>query len=72
MNEESQILFMQVRILKMFSELKNISLKESAEIFEKYLVLEYIKDCWEIFHIEGDSAVMEDVEKYLKSKGFEK
>lgn len=69
MNEQQQILFMQIRILRMASERFNLSLKETAGLFKKFDVLKYIRACFGIFHVEGDEAVFEDVKAYFKAKG---
>ncbi len=69
MNEQQQILFMQVRIIRMASERFGISLKEAAELFKKFEVLSYIRVGWGIFHTEGDEAVFVDVKQFLKNKG---
>ncbi len=69
MNEQQQILFMQIRILRKASERFGLSLKETAELFKKFGVLKYIRECFGIFHVEGDEAVFEDVKSYLKLKG---
>lgn len=69
MEEKRQILFMQIRILRMAAEKFKISLKEAAELFKKFDVLKYIREGFGIFHVEGDEAVFEDVKNYLKSRG---
>ena len=69
MNEQQQILFMQIRILRMASERFNLSLKETAQLFKKCDVLKYIRECFGIFHVEGDEAVFDDIKDYLKIKG---
>lgn len=69
MNESEQILFMQIRLLRMMAEKYSISLKEAAEIFGQYNVLPFIRDGFGIFHVEGDDAVFEEVKGFLKSKG---
>lgn len=69
MEEKRQILFMQIRILRMAAEKFKISLKEAAEVFKKFDVLKYIREGFGIFHVEGDEAVFEDVKNYLKSRG---
>lgn len=69
MNEQQQILFMQIRILRMASERFNLSLKETAQLFKKFDVLKYIRECFGIFSVEGDEAVFDDVKGYLKIKG---
>lgn len=69
MNESEQILFMQIRILRMMAEKYSLSLKEAAEIFGQYNVLPFIREGFGIFHVEGDEAVFEEVKGFLKSKG---
>ena len=69
MDEKRQIRFMQIRILRMASERFHLSLKETAELFKKFEVLRYIRECFGIFHVEGDEAVFDDVKSYLKIKG---
>ena len=69
MNESQQILFMQIRILRMMAERNSISLKQAAEIFGKYNVLPFIREGFGIFHVEGDEAVFDEVKTYLQSKG---
>lgn len=69
MNEEQQILFMQIRLIRMTSEKLGITLKQTAEMFDKFKVLPFIRDCWGIFHVEGDNAVFEEIREYLISKG---
>jgi hypothetical protein len=43
-------------------------LKATAELFKRFDVLRYIRECFGIFHVEGDEAVFEDVRAYLKAK----
>ena len=69
MNEQQQILFMQVRILRIAAQRFNLSLKDAALLFKKFDVLRYIREGFGIFHVEGDEAVFEDVKAYLKAKG---
>lgn len=69
MDEEQQILFMQIRLLRITSERFNLTLKQTAELFESFNVLEFIRKCWGVFHVEGDEAVFEEIKEYLKSKG---
>ena len=69
MSENQQILFMQIRILRMMAERFSFSLKQAAEIFSTYNVLPFIREGFGIFHVEGDEAVFEEVKAYLHSKG---
>ncbi len=69
MSERNQITHMQVRIARMATEKWRLSIGEVARLFERYQVFEYIRDCFGIFHTEGDEAVWEDIVPYLKAKG---
>ncbi len=69
MNEEQQILFMQIRLIRIASERLGLTLKQTAELFDRFKVLPFIRDCWGIFHVEGDDAVYEEIREYLMSKG---
>ena len=69
MEEKRQILFMQVRILKMASDKFGLSLADTARLFKEHKVLPYIRSFFGIFHTEGDRAVFEDVKDYLKRQG---
>lgn len=60
---------MQLRLVRMASEKWNLSIGEAADIFGKYKVFEYIRDCFGIFHVEGDEAIWEDLIPYLRNKG---
>ena len=69
MSESQQILFMQIRILRMMAEKCSLSLKQAAEIFGQYGVLAFIREGFGIFHVEGDDAVFEEVKAFLQAKG---
>ncbi len=69
MNERQQIIYMQTRIMRLASEEWNKPIAIIAELFAQYGVLRYIEECFGIFHVEGDEAVLEDVATYLKNKG---
>ena len=69
MSEKQQILFMQIRLLRMMAEKYSLPLKQAAEIFGQYNVLPFIREGYGIFHVEGDEAVFEEVKLFLQSKG---
>lgn len=68
MSERQQILYMQVRIMRRASEKWEKPIAVIAEIFARYHVFQYMEECFGIFHVEGDEAVLHDVEKYLTKK----
>ena len=69
MNEHEQILYMQTRLTRTAAEKWQKPLAEVIKVFTRYDVLEYIENCYEIFHVEGDEAIFEDIENYLSAKG---
>lgn len=69
MSERNQITYMQVRIARMATEKWDIPVSEVARLFQQYHVFEFIRDCFGIFHAEGDEAVWEEIVLYLKARG---
>lgn len=69
MGEKQQIIYMQARIIRLASEKWNMPIEKLTETFTKYKVLQYIEKCFGVFHVQGDEAVLEDIENYLKIKG---
>lgn len=71
MGEKTEIIFMQVRLLRIASEEWNMSIKEASALFEKYGLLKFIEDCYGVFHMEGDYAVFEEIKTLLRNKGVD-
>ena len=69
MSESQQILFMQIRILRMMAEKYSLSLKQAAEMFGQYNVLAFIREGFGIFYVYVDEAVFEEVKSFLQAKG---
>ena len=71
MTREAEIIFMQVRLVRLASKKWHKSIAEIAVLFKKTGVYKFIEDCYEIFHCEGDNAVFEDVAKLVSRKGYD-
>ncbi len=69
MDEKTQLLFMQTRLIRLAAEHWNVSVLVALDIFKKFNVLKYINEAFGIFHCEGDETVLEDIEEYLDRKG---
>lgn len=69
MNENQQIIYMQARLVRLACEEWNMPINAVASIFTEYKVFQFIRECFDIFHIEGDYAVFEDIIGYLNHKG---
>lgn len=69
MNRRTEIVFMQARLLRLASEEWHMSIQEVNILFDKYGVLKFIENCYDVFHMEGDYAVFDDIKILLKNKG---
>ncbi|MDY6317811.1 MAG: DUF3791 domain-containing protein [Oribacterium sp.] len=71
MSESEEIIFMQARLLRLASNNWKMTIQNAGSIFSKYDILPLIRDCYYMFHTEGDEAVFEEIEKVLKHKGVD-
>jgi hypothetical protein len=69
MGKETQITYMQARLVRLAMREWNLTMLAVNDIFQKYGVYHYIEKFWDLFHIEGDYAVLDDVRSYLDAKG---
>lgn len=69
MSEKRQIIYMQTRLMRLAAETWNKTMDDVVELFTGYGVLQYIEECFGIFHVEGDEAILDDVVTYLENKG---
>lgn len=69
MGERQQITYMQARIVRLASLLWDMPINDAASIFMRGGALAYIERNFGLFHMEGDEAVLADVEAYLAHKG---
>jgi hypothetical protein len=47
---------------------KKLSGKEVIELFNRYSVLEYIQDYYEVLHTTGTKYIVNDIDLYIKSR----
>lgn len=67
--KQREIADMQCQVIRMAQKKWNISGKQCSELFRKYQLLEFIKECYEILHVSSYQSVVNDLEDILKSKG---
>lgn len=67
MNERRKfdILYMQTQILNEYSRSRKIPYEDISMLFEKYGILEYIEECFEILHVRGIDSVLNDISKRI-------
>ena len=56
--------------MEIYKAEKNISGKEVYELFEKYGVLKYLQDGYDMLHTQGDSWLINDIDKFLEIRGY--
>lgn len=69
MGKEAQITYMQARLVRLATQEWNLTMQAVNDMFQKYGIYRYIEKFWDLFHIEGDYAVLDDVRHYLEIKG---
>ena len=60
---------MQARIVRMASLRWDVSLHDAASLLLDSGALAYVYECFDYFHLEGDDAVLDDLEDYLAERG---
>ena len=61
---------LQVRLYRMLQIRLGLSPVECKEVFDKYGLFDYIAECYEEYHMQGDAANYADVLEYLKGQGY--
>ena len=49
---------------------KNLDGETVCEIFEKYGVFDYLKDGYDMLHTQGEEWLMNDIDEFLKIRGY--
>lgn len=70
MSERSQMIHMLVRITRLASERWQMPLSEVATFLGSTDALGYVAHNFGLFHMEGDNAVLDEVEEFLALKGL--
>lgn len=69
MNESTEILFMQTRLIRLASERWHLSIEHVIQLFKTNDVFKYIEIGYGIFHCESDDAVLDEIEQFIERKG---
>jgi len=68
LSEKEEILFMETRLIRLASEKWHLPIDKIIAVFRENDILRYIEVGYNIFHCEGDEAVLEDIEELIKRK----
>lgn len=47
-----------------------MSIKAVVSMLTEFKVFQFIRECFGIFYVEGDYAILDDIIGYLDNKGF--
>ena len=61
---------LQVRLYRMLQNRLGLSSAECNDVFDKYGVFDYIAQCYEEYHMQGDEANDADLLEYLRRQGY--
>lgn len=68
-SKNTDLFMLQVRLFRLAQIKWDLSAEECSRLFKKHAVNEYIKDCYEFYHIQGDETNLSDIKQYLHNKG---
>ncbi|MDO4796603.1 MAG: DUF3791 domain-containing protein [Coriobacteriales bacterium] len=69
MSEEAQVVNMLVRISRLAAARWGLTLEQVMQVFAPTDALGYVARNFALLHMEGDDAVLDDVEEYLAARG---
>ena len=58
--------------LESYKEKESLPGKEVYDLFEKYKVFDYLRDGYDMLHTQGSEWLMNDIDEYLKNRGYKK
>ena len=62
---EDERLLMLIRLFRKACTEWDKPILECADIFDRYGVDEYITDCYDLFHVQGDEANLEEIKEFI-------
>lgn len=71
MDRKDEMILIQVRLLRLATKTWHKEMPEVAKLFGQFKVYDFMQDMYEEFHVQGDSANLNEVEAYLRSHGVQ-
>lgn len=65
MSREGEFL---VYCIEIYKSAKNLSGRQTIQIFTKYDVINYVKSYFEALHTTGEKYIVNDIDEYIKSR----
>ena len=60
------IVYLQNDCLMGYMKLKKITPAEASEVFSKYNIFEYIRECYDYLHLSGTEYIVKDINSRIK------
>lgn len=60
-----------MRLLRLATKTWHKEMPEIAKLFSQFKVYDFMQDMYEEFHVQGDSANLNEVEAYLRIHGLQ-
>lgn len=64
-----EVLFMQVRLFRMFLEQAHIAPSEAEAVFSEQGIWAFIEDCYDALHLGSDECALADITQKLALQG---
>ena len=57
-----------VYCLEMYKAAKNMTGKQTVELFKRYGVTDYVTSCYEALHTTGTKYIVEDIDLFVETR----
>ncbi len=57
--------------LEMYKSAKNMTGKQTVELFKRYGVTDYVTSCYEALHTTGTQYIVEDIDLFVEARQVE-
>lgn len=67
----NEILYMEMRLLQQFCVKHNIPSISANKLFKEHAIWNYIEDCYNTLHLNGDEYILNDIEQIMAARGVD-
>ena len=67
----NEILNMQVRLFRKFTQRHQLVPTEAIRLFDRFDILGFIAECYELLHVSGDESILDDVDSIMRNRGYQ-
>ena len=64
-----EVIYMEVRVFREFLNRFKMRAVDAYRLFEENDIWGYIESCYEVLHMNGDEAVLNDIQRILQRNG---